>query len=148
MADFDERDPLASRRLVNPSFLAFPFRVDDEGPRTSRREQHVAEIIEQVLFTEPRERVFRPHFGAGVRGLVFEPNSSALAAATRDRLAASLAEALLGEVDPRTNDIDVEAHGERLILAIGYKLAAFDRVERHRFDLTRGAAPSGADDRG
>ncbi len=37
--------------------------------------RHIREQIEQVLFTDPGDRVFRPEFGAGVRRLVFEPNS-------------------------------------------------------------------------
>ena len=39
------------------------------------RVRHIREQIEQVLFTDPGERVFRPEFGAGVRRLVFEPST-------------------------------------------------------------------------
>lgn len=41
---------------------------------------HVRDLIEQVLFTAPGERVMRPDFGAGLLAMVFEPNSSTLAA--------------------------------------------------------------------
>ncbi len=37
--------------------------------------RHIREQIEQVLFTDPGERVFRPELGAGMRQLVFEPNT-------------------------------------------------------------------------
>ena len=38
-------------------------------------------MIEQLLFTEPGERVNRPDFGSGLLQLVFAPNSPELAAA-------------------------------------------------------------------
>jgi phage baseplate assembly protein W len=64
--------------------LDFPYRFDDSG-RTgaASRAGHVRDLIEQVLLTAPTERVMRPDFGAGLLALVFEPNSSALAAATQ-----------------------------------------------------------------
>jgi uncharacterized protein len=62
--------------------LAFPYRVDGRG-RTAEAEnddQHLRELIEQVLFTVPGERVNRPDFGCGLLQLVFAPNSDELAA--------------------------------------------------------------------
>jgi len=41
---------------------------------------HIRDLIEQVLFTSPGERVNRPDFGSGLLQLVFQPNSSELAA--------------------------------------------------------------------
>ena len=75
--------------LNSSSYLAFPFTVTARGPQTSDRAQHVREQIEQVLFTSPRERVFRPEFGVGVRRLVFEPNNQALRNSTVQQLLAS-----------------------------------------------------------
>jgi phage baseplate assembly protein W len=43
----------------------------------------VRDLIEQVLLTAPGERVMRPDFGAGLLALVFEPNSTVLAATTQ-----------------------------------------------------------------
>ena len=37
------------------------------------------DMIEQVLFTAPGERVNRPDFGCGLLQMVFGPNSSELA---------------------------------------------------------------------
>ena len=94
--------------LAESHYLRFPFSVSTDGPRTSSRSEHVREQIEQVLFTGPKERVFRPEFGVGVRRLVFEPNNAALWNITRKQLSASLAEALRGEVDPKTLEIDID----------------------------------------
>jgi phage baseplate assembly protein W len=61
-----------------------PFHFDDRG-RTADTgaDDHVRDLIEQVLFTSPGERVNRPTFGCGVLQLVFAPNSDELAAASQ-----------------------------------------------------------------
>ncbi len=64
--------------------LDFPYHFDGRG-RTADTDDadHVRDLIEQVLFTSPGERVMRPDFGSGLLALVFEPNSTALAATTQ-----------------------------------------------------------------
>jgi phage baseplate assembly protein W len=64
--------------------LDHPFAFDRRG-RTAVTDNadHVRDLIEQVLFTIPGERVNRPDFGSGVMQLVFAPNSDELAAATQ-----------------------------------------------------------------
>ena len=49
------------------SELDFPYHFDGRG-RTARhrREEHIRDLIEQVLFTSPGERVMRPDFGSGL----------------------------------------------------------------------------------
>ena len=121
--------------LRESQYLKFPFSVGKDGPKSSSRREHVRAQIEQVLFTSPKERVFRPEFGVGVRRLVFEPNNAALRNTTLKRLNASLAEALHGEVDPRTLEIDVSSADEKLIIHISYILAAINRQESHTFAL-------------
>ena len=122
-------------RLSDSGYLAFPFRVNADGARTSGRSDHVREQIEQVLFTNPAERVFRPEFGAGIMTLIFEPNTSALWEVARNRLLASLTEALQGEVDAKTLSVDVYADGPKLYADIAYTLAAIGHSERHRIAL-------------
>ena len=63
--------------------IAYPFRIDSRGrTASSDAERHVRDLIEQVLFTMPGERVNRPDFGCGIMQLVFAPNSDELASAT------------------------------------------------------------------
>lgn len=124
------------RRLADPPYLAFPFRVGDSGPELSDRSRHLREQIEQVLFTNPGERVFRPDFGAGVKTLIFEPNTSPLWTITRKRLIASLAEALKGEVDPRSLAIDVAGEEEKVFVTISYTLATLGHSEEQRFSVS------------
>jgi uncharacterized protein len=64
--------------------LDFPFHFDDRGrTAATSRDDHIRDLIEQVLFTSPGERVMRPDFGSGLLALVFEPNSTAIAATTQ-----------------------------------------------------------------
>lgn len=71
----------------------YPLRFDGRG-RTAEVDDdaHIRDMIEQVLFTAPGERVNRPTFGSGVLQLVFAPNGDALAAATRLSVEAALTE--------------------------------------------------------
>jgi phage baseplate assembly protein W len=64
--------------------IAFPYRIDAQG-RTAApsAEGHVRDLIEQLLFTMPGERVMRPTFGSGLAQLVFQPNSEELATAVQ-----------------------------------------------------------------
>ncbi len=64
--------------------INYPFRIDGRG-RTASTDQdtHIRDLVEQVLFTAPGERVNRPDFGSGLMQLVFAPNSDELATATQ-----------------------------------------------------------------
>ena len=64
--------------------LDFRSRSTVAGARRKRADDdHIRDLIEQVLFTAPGERVNRPTFGSGLMQLVFAPNSDELATATQ-----------------------------------------------------------------
>jgi phage baseplate assembly protein W len=64
--------------------LDFPYHFDGRGrTATTNRDDHIRDLIEQLLFTAPGERVMRPDLGSGLLALVFEPNSTTLAATTQ-----------------------------------------------------------------
>ncbi|HEY0602276.1 MAG TPA: GPW/gp25 family protein [Herpetosiphonaceae bacterium] len=64
--------------------IDYPFHFDRRGHTADTSEdEHIRDLIEQVLFTAPGERVNRPTFGSGLLQLVFAPNSDVLAAATQ-----------------------------------------------------------------
>ncbi|MCF6324886.1 MAG: GPW/gp25 family protein [Gammaproteobacteria bacterium] len=120
-------------QLHNADFMKFPLTIDEAGAQTSARRQHIREQIEQVLFTNPGERWFRPEFGAGIRALVFEPNSSVLWEVTKKRLLASLSDALAGEVSASSLGVSVTGEGAQLIIEITYTLATINYSERLEF---------------
>ena len=64
--------------------LDFPYHFDGRGRTADTGDaDHLRDLIEQVLFTSPGERVMRPDFGSGLLALVFEPNSTVLAGTTQ-----------------------------------------------------------------
>jgi phage baseplate assembly protein W len=69
---------------MKTDYFDFPHHVDGRR-RTAETDEddHIRDLIHQVLFTNPGERVNRPDFGCGISQLVFMPNSDALAAATQ-----------------------------------------------------------------
>jgi phage baseplate assembly protein W len=69
----------------------YPFHFDSRGrTASSNDDDHIREMIEQLLFTNPGERVNRPDFGSGLQQLLFVPNSPELAAALKFTLQATL----------------------------------------------------------
>ncbi len=60
--------------------IAYPVHFDVRG-RTAPvdDDRHITDMVEQVLFTSPGERVNRPTFGTGLLQTVFEPGGDALA---------------------------------------------------------------------
>ena len=71
--------------------IGFPYRPDSRG-RTADPglADHVRDMIEQLIFTSPGERVNRPDFGSGLLQMVFAPNSPELAAALQFTAQAAL----------------------------------------------------------
>jgi len=71
--------------------IDFAFHISEAG-RTAATddEDHIRDMIEQLLFTSPGERVNRPDFGSGLLGMVFEPNGPELAAALQFSMQAAL----------------------------------------------------------
>ncbi|MCE2970733.1 MAG: GPW/gp25 family protein, partial [Burkholderiales bacterium] len=71
--------------------LAFPFGLAADGRvATADAEQVIRQRIEQLLFTDPGERVMLPEFGCGLNQLVFQGNNPLLAAAAEFRIAKAL----------------------------------------------------------
>ena len=71
-------DPIQSDARV-ARFLDYPYSVGSTGaPNTTGPDDHLRDLILQLLFTNPGERVNLPEFGVGVQQLVFAPNSDAL----------------------------------------------------------------------
>jgi uncharacterized protein len=111
--------------------LDFPFHSDGAGRTASCGEDdHVRDLIHQVLFTGPGERVNRPGFGCGLRGLVFAPNGEVLAAATQTLVKGSLQKWLEDEIE--VEGVEVSAKEERLMVTVAYRrrLGGERRVER------------------
>lgn len=99
--------------------IDFPYHFDARG-RTAAAggDEHVRDLIEQMLFTNHGERVNRPDFGSGLLQLVFAPNSPELAAALRFNMQAALQRWLGDLID--VLDLEVESRDSELRIAVKY----------------------------
>ena len=89
--------------------LDYPFSFDHMGKTAvTMDDDHIRNLIEQVLFTSPGERINRPDFGCGLLQLVFQPNSPELAAVTQFTVQGALQQWLgdLIQVEAVTVDSD------------------------------------------
>ncbi len=102
--------------------IDFPLHFDSRG-RTALadRDDHVRDMIEQLIFTNPGERVNRPDFGSGLLQLVFGPNSPELAATVQFTLQAAL-QRWLGDVI-QVRELDVTTEDSTLRVAVTYALS-------------------------
>lgn len=111
----------------------FPFRVDGRGRSglTDQRD-HIRDMVEQVLFTSPGERVNRPTFGCGLLQLVFQPNSEPLEMAVRATVQAAL-QHWLGDLIS-VDQVRVVAEDAVLQVTVGYTIR---RTQESRVDQFR-----------
>jgi len=99
--------------------IDYPISFDGRGRTTATDDDgHIRDMIEQVLFTMPGERVNRPSFGSGLLQLVFAPNSDALAAATQLSVQASLQQWLGDLIE--VNAIEVDSSDSSLLVEVQY----------------------------
>jgi phage baseplate assembly protein W len=105
--------------------IRYPFAVDAGLgclAEESEYDAHVKQMIMQVLFTNPGERINRPDFGCGLRRMVFAPNSEAAANLTQVTVYQAL-ETWLGDLI-EVSEVKVEAVDEKLEVRITYTLKA------------------------
>jgi phage baseplate assembly protein W len=103
--------------MTRSDYFDFPYHLDGRG-RTAETDEddHIRDLIYQVLFTSPGERVNRPDFGCGIGQLVFMPNSQALAAATQFLVQGALTRWLDTVIGVRS--VEVVAQDERLTVKV------------------------------
>jgi uncharacterized protein len=97
----------------------YPYHYDSRG-RTAQtgEEDYIRDLIEQVLFTAPGERVNRPDFGCGLNRLVFEPASDELAATVQFLVQGALHQHLGSLI--RVDAVQVESQDATLKVTVQY----------------------------
>ncbi len=112
--------------------IDYPFHFDERG-RTAATDDadHVRDMIEQLLFTSPGERVNRPDFGSGLMQMVFAPNSPEVAAALQFTLQAAL-DRWLGDI-VEVRKLEVVSQDARLTVDLTYSLRRTGETRRDTF---------------
>jgi phage baseplate assembly protein W len=102
---------------------AFPVAVEPGGDILMvETAEDIRQAIGLILETEPGERVMRPDFGSGLRGMVFEPINTTTLALVRHRVE----EALIAW-EPRIDLVDVVVTAQTsppgaLLIRIDYRI--------------------------
>ena len=113
-------------------FLDYPFHIDGRGRSAATSlDDHIRDLIYQVLFTAPGERVNRPDFGCGIRQLVFMGNSDVLATTTQFLVQGSL-QRWLGDLIALER-VTVTNQDERLVVEVVYSRRDNNEREQIQF---------------
>ena len=114
------------------NYMDYPYRIDDSA-RTARTDgdEHIRDLIEQVLFTSPGERVNRPAFGSGLLQLIFAGQGDELSHATQSLVQGALQQ-WLGDLI-QVEAIQVESVDARINVTIQYTVRRSQRRETARF---------------
>jgi len=103
-------------------YLKYPLDVGGASVLvTTTADDHLRDLILEVLLTNPGERINLPEFGAGVSRLVFEPANEALRASAQFLIATGLQQWLGDRIDVASVDLTSEPGDEETItIAIAY----------------------------
>ncbi|WP_243073653.1 GPW/gp25 family protein [Microbacterium sp. SS28] len=119
--------------------LDYPWSVDGTGrTSTTGRDEHVRDLIEQVLLTSPGERVMRPDFGAGLLAQVFAPGGPEVAAASQFLVQAALERELADVI--ALESVDVEARDAAVVATVAYVVRATGAHEVQTFRTPPGVS--------
>jgi phage baseplate assembly protein W len=121
---------------IEPRLLDVPYHLTGAGrTATTGEDDHVRDMIFNVLFTSPGERVNRPDFGCGLKALVFAPASQAVAAATQMLVKGSLQKWLESEIE--VADVEVEAVENEIMVTVAYRRRAESELRVERFGMVQ-----------
>jgi phage baseplate assembly protein W len=119
--------------------LAYPYQFAPNGRTASTTDTaHIRDLIEQVLFTAPGERVMHPDLGSGAARLTFAPNSVELAGATQMLIQAALQQWLNTLIV--VQGVDVQAADASLTIAVQYLVRTTGDVVQQTFQRSLGGA--------
>lgn len=108
--------------MTGASYVAFPLAASRAGGVAGvPYAEHVEQLVEQLLFTSPGERVNRPQLGCGLDDLVFGAMTDELVAATQFVVQSNLQSWLRDVI--RVDAVRVgAAGGDQLTVAVEYTL--------------------------
>ena len=137
-AHAEPRRPAArGGELTHAARLSLTTSTGASGRPRRAIDDHVRDLIEQLLFTQPGERVNRPEFGSGVMQLVFAAASPEVAATAEFLIRGALQQWLAD----RLSVADVKVRGRRVRAPHPHRLrrARHRRARRRRVPAGDGA---------
>lgn len=118
--------------LTRTRFLDYPYSVSGTGtPQTTEPDDHLRDLILQVLFTNPGERVNLPEFGVGLQRLVFAPNGDTLRSSVQFLITTNLQRWLGDRIDVEQVNVSSEPGFEQEVtIEITYIVKADQQRQR------------------
>jgi uncharacterized protein len=111
--------------------INFPYQFDGRGRTLDPLNNYLSQLVEQVLFTSPGERVNMPDFGSGLLQLAFAPNSMEMAAATQFAVQGALQKWLAGLV--KIQSVVASAQDAVLTVTVTYSVIPTDVTQVQTF---------------
>jgi uncharacterized protein len=112
--------------------LNFPYQFDGRGrTQEAALQDYLNQLVEQVLFTSPGERVNLPDFGSGLLQLPFAPNSQEMAAATQFAVQGALQKWLSGYV--KVQSVTASAQDAVITVTVSYTPLTTDVTQVQTF---------------
>lgn len=105
--------------------IKFPLMIDKTAGRLAEErdyDDHIRQLIRQVLLTNLGERINRPNFGSNTRRMVFGLNNPAAASYGRTLVYQALTQWLATMI--KVDDVRVSAVEETLTVAVDYTVIA------------------------
>ena len=112
--------------------ITYPFRIASDGlAASSGQKDHIEQLIEELLFTMPGERVNRPDFGTPIEQLVFRSASDELATAAQFMIQGALQQ-WLGEII-QVQAVQVTTDDSTLAVTIQYMIRETQQTQVAQF---------------
>jgi hypothetical protein len=116
--------------------IDFPFHFNQRGQTATLtgvagEDEHIRDMLEQLIFTSPGERVNRPDFGSGVLQLIFAPNSPELAATLQFTMQAAIQRWLGDVLDLQA--LAVESNDAKITIDVQYVVRRTNQVQTAKF---------------
>jgi phage baseplate assembly protein W len=111
--------------------INFPYQFDGRGRTQDALGDYVRQLVEQVLFTSPGERVNLPDFGSGLLQLPFAPNSVEMTAATQFTVQAALQKWLSNYI--KVESVVASSNEAVLTVTVSYSLLNTDVTQVQTF---------------
>ena len=114
--------------------VGFPLYIDTAAgglTAAGNYEAHIRQMIEQLIFTAPGERVNRPDFGCGLAQLVFAAASDQLIAVTQATVQAEL-QRWLGDVI-QVETVTINREEAKLVITLQYVVLRSGQLQEEQF---------------
>ncbi len=130
---------MSTSPFITRTDFTVPFHIDAASGQAAQSsyQDHVDQMIRQVLLTDPGERVCLPTFGAGMRRLLFAPVNAQMQASATIMITQALSQWLANQITVQKVAVETPAAGAGVVIVtITYVLIETQSVRQTRVMVT------------